>query len=60
MNYTESQPYKLGLLYKTLGELFMNPKTDLGALTVVCQELGFKLTLELVPENDSPLLGEPK
>ncbi len=57
--YEESQPYKLGLVYKQLGEMLMNERTDLRDLAAAAAYLGTRLTVELVDLDDAaPLKNE--
>lgn len=58
MEYKETQPYKLGLIYKRLGELLMNPKTDMRDLAEFGEKIGVKFKLEVVPDEDSLINGE--
>lgn len=49
--YEETQPYKLGLLYKQLGEMLMDERTDMRDLAATAAYLGCRVTVELVDEG---------
>jgi len=40
MKYEDSQLYRLGKLYKELGELLMNPRTDMRDLAAASAHFG--------------------
>ena len=42
-DYMQSQPYKLGLLYKELGERLMDERTDIRDLIAICSKLGLEV-----------------
>ena len=47
VDYKNTQPYKLGLIYKELGEMLMNPKTDIQELVRFSRGLGCKVSISL-------------
>ena len=47
VDYKNTQPYKLGLIYKELGEMLMNPKTDIQELVSFSRGLGCKVSISL-------------
>ncbi|WP_353327592.1 hypothetical protein [Chitiniphilus shinanonensis] len=51
-DYTQTQPYRLGKLYKELGEMLMDPRTDLSVLAVVAHHLGCNITISLEGRED--------
>ncbi|MDA8128726.1 MAG: hypothetical protein M0Z73_08545 [Betaproteobacteria bacterium] len=55
MKFEDTQPYKLGLIYRQLADLLMDPKTDMRDLTEFGAKMGFKVAIEIVPDVDSPL-----
>lgn len=57
MKFEDTQPYKLGLIYRQLADLLMNPKTDMRDLAEFGAKMGFKVGIEIVPDDDSPLNG---
>ena len=59
MNYEDTQPYRLGRLYKQLGEALMSPKTDMRDLAEIGTRLGIRFKIEVVPDENSPINGAP-
>lgn len=55
MDYTKTQPYKLGKLYKELGERLMDPRTDLRDLVGIADYLGCNITISLGGEETGPV-----
>ena len=47
VDYKKTQPYKLGLIYKELGDMLMNPKTDIQDLVNFSRGLGCKVSVSL-------------
>jgi hypothetical protein len=47
-DYTKTQPYRLGKLYKELGEMLMDPRTDIRDLTAAAEYLGCNISISLV------------
>ena len=47
VDYNNTQPYKLGLIYKKLGDMLMNPKTDIQELVNFTKKLGCKVSVSL-------------
>lgn len=60
IDYTKTQPYRLGKLYKELGEMLMNPRTDMRDLTAAAEYLGCKIGITLVDVNEPTQEGEGK
>jgi len=58
MNYEDSQPYKLGLIYKQVADMLMNPTTDMHDLAEFGARMRCKVSIEFVPDEDSPLNGD--
>jgi hypothetical protein len=57
MNYENTQPYKLGLLYKQLADMLMNPDTDMHDLAEFGAKMGCKFSIEVVADETSPLMS---
>lgn len=57
MDYEDSQPYKLGLIYRRLADLLMDPTTTFAEIGKFEADMGCNLILSLVPNADSPLNG---
>ncbi len=57
MKFENTQPYKLGAIYRQLGDLLMNPKTDMRELAEFAAKIGFRIGIDIVPDEDSPLNG---
>jgi hypothetical protein len=53
IDYTQTQPYRLGKLYKELGEMLMDPRTDIRDLTAAAEYLGCNITISLVGIEES-------
>ena len=58
MNYENTQPYKLGLIYQHLADLLLNPNTEMNDLAKFGAKMGCKFSIEVVPDADSPLNGD--
>jgi hypothetical protein len=58
MNYEDTQPYKLGLIYKQIADLLMNPTTDMHDLAEFGARMGCKFSIEVVADEASPLNGD--
>jgi len=58
MKYEDSQLYRLGKLYKELGELLMNPRTDMRDLAAASTHFGGWIKVEFVPAENSPMTGD--
>jgi hypothetical protein len=58
MNYEDTQPYKLGMIYKQLADLLLNPTTDMHDLAEFGTKMGCKFSIEVVPDEASPLNGD--
>ena len=52
-DYTQSQAYKLVQQYKELGELLMDPRTDLLDLAAAAHYFDCHINIELVPLNSA-------
>ncbi len=50
--FEDTQPYKLGLIYRQMADLLMNPKTDIRDLVEFSRKHGFKLNIEILPNED--------
>ena len=60
INYTKTQPYRLGKMYKELGEMLMDERTDMRDLVAVAHALGVDISVSLgypEPEDDN---GAPR
>jgi hypothetical protein len=57
MDYEDTQPYKLGLIYQQLADMLMNPNTDMRHLAEFGAKMGCKFSIEVVADADSPLNG---
>lgn len=56
-DYTRTRPYRLGKLYKELGEMLMDPKTDMRDIAAFGVKHGFDFKFEIVPDDDSDMNG---
>lgn len=54
MDYTRTQPYRLGKLYKELGERLMDPMTDLRDLVALAENLGCKIGITFAEPESEP------
>jgi hypothetical protein len=50
--WKNSQPYRLGSFYKELGELLMDPTTDLLELMEYTKRTGIQFVMSVVPPED--------
>lgn len=60
MDYTKTQPYRLGKMYKELGEMLMDERTDMRDLVAVAHTLGVNISVSLgepKPEGDNYALA---
>lgn len=57
MKFEDTQIYKLGEIYKEIGETLMDPKTDIKDLVTLGRKYGFDVTVVIVPNDDSPING---
>lgn len=51
-DYENSSPYRLGQMYKAMGELLMDPKTTVLELQQTADHYGVKLQFSLVPADE--------
>lgn len=56
--YIGSQPYRLGLVYKQIGETLMNPDTTVTDLARLANRFGLDISMELIPKESGKLSGE--
>lgn len=57
LEYEQTQPYRLGMLYKKLGEMLMDPHTTMRDIAEFGHNVGFQIGIEIQPVNDSELNG---
>ena len=57
MVYEDTHPYKLGLIYKQLADMLMNPATDMRDLAEFGAKMGCKFSIEVVADEASLLNG---
>ncbi len=50
--YEQSAPYQLGLMYRTMGELLMNPETTVRELQNAASDFGVRLQFAIVPGEE--------
>ena len=53
----DTQPYKLGLIYKQLADLLLNPTTTMRDLAEFGAKMGCKFSIEVVADESSPLMS---
>jgi hypothetical protein len=58
MAFEDSHPYKLGLIYRELGDLLMNKDTTINELAVFGNLYGLVFSIEVKGDENSPIYGE--